>query len=514
MAKRKNFLPPKPGRVLDMNDRQRGIWGGLPERDGRRVEGRVYEASKAVFYFELVVRSTDGTLLQGPVLFHLDGSYAKNVIRIKKIQLDNTAVFGPCNANRLFNVGVQVLSANNSWVGLEFDLASLDDLPKKFHPEAFYRKLKANSRETHERKPMDIEVKGQRFQAFVEALVKAFPTPQRMDRMLQFRLEKDLARIVSLNNELDQIAFELIRAANAEGWTAELLVAARESAPNSPHLLRFAEDYGLASVDPKLERRVRDDLPFIDITKWRKRLGEIEAQVCRVEIPADRGVGTGFLLGPDVVITNYHVMKSVIQGQKQPDQVVLRFDYKRMDDGTTLNPGVEFRLAPQNWLIDHSPYSQTDLLADPGQQVPDLEELDYALLRVDGEPGNQKVGGDKAEPESPARKWIEPRAQAFDFPTDGPLFIVQHPEAAPLKLALDTKSVIGPNGNQTRVRYRTSTEPGSSGSPVFNVDWEWVALHHSGDRAVVPQFNQGIPVPAILDLLEKRGHKKKLGAQE
>ena len=50
-----------------------------------------------------------------------------------------------------------------------------------------------------------------------------------------------------------------------------------------------------------------------------------------------------------------------------------------------------------------------------------------------------------------------------------------------MKLALDTKAVIGLNGNGTRLRYRTNTEPGASGSPVFTVDWSIVALHHYGD---------------------------------
>jgi V8-like Glu-specific endopeptidase len=31
-----------------------------------------------------------------------------------------------------------------------------------------------------------------------------------------------------------------------------------------------------------------------------------------------------------------------------------------------------------------------------------------------------------------------------------------------------------------RVQYLTDTLPGSSGSPVFDADWNVVALHHSG----------------------------------
>ena len=225
-------------------------------------------------------------------------------------------------------------------------------------------------------------------------------------------------------------------------------------------------------------------------------------------------MGTGFLLGPDVVITNYHVLQNVIRQPAQAAKVVLRFDYKRLADGTTLNQGTVFRLTSANWLLDESPYSKVDLLVDPGDQTPTDEELDYALLRVDGEPGNQPVADDKAEPDAPTRKWIVPKEPVAPLPVDAPVFIVQHPEAGPLKLAMDTKSVLEINGNSTRVRYRTNTEPGSSGSPVFTDQWELAALHHSGDRAVVPAFNQGIPFAAILALLEKRGKKKLLSAHD
>src|SRR5207237_1063167 len=150
------------------------------------------------------------------------------------------------------------------------------------------------------------------------------------------------------------------------------------------------------------------------------------------------------LLGPDVLITNYHVMERVIKDPAVAGQVVLRFDYKKLDDGTTVNPGTEFRLVQQNWLIDSSPYSQVDLLADPGDQTPNSDELDYALLRVDGEPGNGQVG-DKGEPGAAPRRWVMPRAEPFAFPPDAPVFIVQHPEAQPLKLALDTKGVLAEN---------------------------------------------------------------------
>jgi V8-like Glu-specific endopeptidase len=71
----------------------------------------------------------------------------------------------------------------------------------------------------------------------------------------------------------------------------------------------------------------------------------------------------------------------------------------------------------------------------------------------------------------------------------------------PLKLALDSEGVLGYSPNERRLRYRTNTLNGSSGSPVFNQDWEILALHHAGD----PQYpylnrgayNEGVPIAAI-----------------
>ncbi|MGH2614249.1 MAG: effector-associated domain EAD1-containing protein [Thermomicrobiales bacterium] len=353
---------------------------------------------------------------------------------------------------------------------------------------------------------------GQQFQQFTQALLDAF-TYQRLTELVRFRLDDNLARM-AMGDDLQEIVFKLIRTAEAEGWTDRLLLAARESNPGNPQLLAFSQQFGLAPATPprpELERLIKQTNSFLDIAQWRRRLGEIEAQVCRVEIdaPQRRGFGTGFLLGPDVVMTNYHVMQPVIEGQgAQAEHVTLRFDYKRLEDGTTLNPGKTYRLAAE-WLIDKSPSSAVDLQPEPKSGAPAPDELDYALLRTAGAPGHDPVG-DRPDPESPPRKWVEAPAQPYAFVADTALSIVQHPQGGPLKLALDDDGVIGLNGNGTRVMYKTNTEPGSSGSPCFNSNWELVALHHSGDPNYSPghqpAYNQGIPFAAILQLLQDRGH--------
>jgi hypothetical protein len=64
------------------------------------------------------------------------------------------------------------------------------------------------------------------------------------------------------------------------------------------------------------------------------------------------------------------------------------------------------------------------------------------------------------------------------------------------------------------VRYRTNTEGGSSGSPVFDQNWQLVALHHAGDPSWVAKYNEGIPISLILAQLKARGVDGALGKQE
>ncbi|MGE0451625.1 MAG: effector-associated domain EAD1-containing protein [Vicinamibacterales bacterium] len=355
-----------------------------------------------------------------------------------------------------------------------------------------------------------LNLSGDKLQRLSEALRVAYPM-RRFAEMLQFRLSKRLEEI-SLGADYREIVFDTMMAAEAEGWTAELVLAARQSNPANAALLAFAQEVALAAGAPQLERTVKAKNPFLDVELFRTRLGELEAQVCRIEIDTPRGTvyGTGFLLGPDLVLTNHHVMDQVVAGTVQPSSVVFRFDYKKLASAV-ISQGSTFALAA-DWLVDCSPPSAIDLQPEPKQGVPSADELDYALVRLDGSPGTAAAGA-KADPNAPPRGWIKIGTPAA--PTaESPLFILQHPDSAPLKLALDMSGVIGPNGNGTRLKYGVNTEGGSSGAPCFNVDWELVALHHSGDPNFdpdhKPQYNEGIPIDAILALLTQRGKRDQI----
>jgi Trypsin-like peptidase domain/Effector-associated domain 1 len=365
-------------------------------------------------------------------------------------------------------------------------------------------------------------LQGQQFEQLRDALLAAF-SPATFDEMLLFQLGRRRTDI-ALGESQQEIVLRVIQRADSDNWVSDLLRAARESNPGSPELLAFAQQFGLAidtqwnvRDDARLERTIVETNSMLDPAIWRTKLSSIEHQICRIEIPArDPTFGTGFLLGPDLVMTNYHVIEKVYTGEVAPGDVTLRFDYALMADGITPNPGTVHQLAGPAWLVDHSEYSPIDTQADPRGAVPDSDQLDYALLRVAGSPGDEPVGGsDNENPNAPPRGWIGLPAETHAFVPGTAVFIMQHPKGEKLKLALETRAVIGVNANRTRVRYKTNTEHGSSGSPCFDANWNLIALHHVGDpdydRFHKPEYNQGIPITTIVDLLEQRGKEGELG---
>lgn len=335
-----------------------------------------------------------------------------------------------------------------------------------------------------------------------DALLSAYDFHS-MERMLFFELGKDLQQISPVVGDFRQIVFAVIRESERGGWTNDLVHAAHDANPGNPVLKAFTDKFlrfkGSAAA---LEKVIRRTNGFIDVSQWRRRLERIERQVCFIEIAGDH-FGTGFLINHDLVVTNYHVIEDLLGDQPrfQPEQVRVRFDFRKSEDGTVLNDGVRYQLNNAAWLVDHTPYSAND----PRDLAPAADELDYAVLRVAARelsgggaatPGNEPIVGSADK----IRGWIAVPEAAYAFTPGEALFIVQHPKDQPLKMALDTDGIEGVKFDGKRVRYRTNTEHGSSGSPCFNSNWELVALHHMGDPDwVTPGWNQGVPIARIRD---------------
>lgn len=179
-------------------------------------------------------------------------------------------------------------------------------------------------------------------------------------------------------------------------------------------------------------------------------------------------LGTGFLVRPDVVVSNHHVLCS---GGMRPTRVVARFDYESGAAG------------------GETGYVEKE--ADAGS-VRGSAAVDAAFVRL-------------REPE--ARSSLPVDTTATPLPGDR-VYIIQHPAGGPKKLGMVHNHVRHVGGDF--VQYLTDTLPGSSGSPVFNEQWEVIALHHRSVRAPVPGGqteirNQGVRIGPALAALTSLG---------
>ena len=245
---------------------------------------------------------------------------------------------------------------------------------------------------------------------------------------------------------------------------------------------RYEENAPERAAAPGLQRNVRPGLGKLDARRWLEVGAATERRVCRIERDG-RPLGTGFLVGRAAVLTNYHVVKAAIEAGTVAG-LACRFDYAVRVDGTREEGQVVAvdAAAPLDW----SPFAPAEATVTPDEPPPQPDQLDYALMPL-------------TEPAGEARGWITLPDTDVVLARDAPLMILQHPDGAPLKLALDTQSVLCTAAGGLRLRYRTNTEPGSSGSPCFTMDWDLAALHHLGDPAwrKVPEYNQGIPAALI-----------------
>jgi endonuclease G, mitochondrial len=203
-----------------------------------------------------------------------------------------------------------------------------------------------------------------------------------------------------------------------------------------------------------------------------KRAVERTASVCKIELAHLNRTGTGFLIAPTLVLTNYHLLGHNDEEVKNnAPNVVLRFGYitEESDNEQT------FHLVAKQPILDKS-------------QV--ANGLDYVLLQVD-----DKINKIKE---------IQPVPYELTPPTKGmAIHILQHPQGDTMKLAINDNGITGIHSTTGFIQYVTRTQGGSSGAPCFNEDWKVVALHHAQRAKSFGTIREGILFSAIYEEIKK-----------
>jgi endonuclease G, mitochondrial len=165
------------------------------------------------------------------------------------------------------------------------------------------------------------------------------------------------------------------------------------------------------------------------------------------------GFGTGFMISPRLLLTNNHVLRD----KEAAVHSEVEFDYQYDRNGRLL-PVVVFALEPETLFLTSQELDYT-LVAVRERSLNGIDVKRYGWTRLIGAQGKALLGDS--------------------------LNIIQHPKGEAKQIVLRSNQLV--DLFDRFAHYVTDTEPGSSGSPVYNDQWELVALHHSG----VPKRENG-----------------------
>jgi hypothetical protein len=216
-----------------------------------------------------------------------------------------------------------------------------------------------------------------------------------------------------------------------------------------------------------LEGWLRPQTNFLDVGFLRKAI-DCARSVCRVEVGATRGTGTGVLVSRDLILTNHHVLG------------------RRSDD---------LRTNATTTVLRFGAYTNSELAPAEGQKIAlsgvdpvvfasPVDKHDFVLLR--------------ASEEITMAKDVRPATIVTGTPEMGSaMHILQHPKGGAMKLAVSDDGVTWVHPESGKVQYVTRASGGSSGSPCFDANWNVVALHRAEIAKSFGSMREGILLSSI-----------------
>jgi endonuclease G, mitochondrial len=188
----------------------------------------------------------------------------------------------------------------------------------------------------------------------------------------------------------------------------------------------------------------------------------------------DHEVGTAWLIAPNLVITNHHVIAA---GLSMLDLVITN-DHVIAAGLSTLDAELWF---------DYYGEDDSQEVYKVSKVVVCNLHLDYAILEI-GSSDPQKQ--EQLHKRRPLPLNLNSQIHNEKNPA---ITIIQHPDGKPQKIGFREAPVTLDHTGQF-LYYKTDTMPGSSGSPVLDKSWRVIALHLGSYR---DKANQGIPISTI-----------------
>lgn len=321
-----------------------------------------------------------------------------------------------------------------------------------------------------------------------EIIESAYPVPNKLNIFVGEELNENLALIAGGNDHRDVI-FNLITWSIAKGRIQDLIGALAKDNSDRSDIQQFCAPFLQPQWNPSSwdinvdSEELQLFLPQqfsveADVGKLQQGLNLAAQAVCKITfadatIPTrgDRsatGSGTGVLIAPGFVLTNYHVLS--------------------LQAGADLNEIAQSAKFEFGYVSNQaSAVTNTTILTAVGTKAvvafSCVEELDYVVIQL----SPQADLAIRPVPLNVTAKLL-PRS---------PLHILQHPAGEEMKVSLSNNGVVKINEEKGLVLYVNQTKDGSSGSPCFDDDWRLVALHHKSMATSFGSVREGILYGAI-----------------
>lgn len=235
-------------------------------------------------------------------------------------------------------------------------------------------------------------------------------------------------------------------------------------------------------------------------------VGEIDAlrRTCRIICqvgPDEQERGSGFLVGPHLVLTNYHVVKALIADGKSiaGSHLRIRVELDALLRGDGRLENVKPYGVVDAWLVDSREAHARELSGGgtgPNAPWPDApfelaDKLDFAIIELDGTPGYERGWYDltKDHPPRPGETF-----ELFQFPLGRPM---SHEPGT-----FELPDVFAFSEKPPRFLHNALTERGSSGGLCLGGDNKAIALHQADqgeDEAGTPR-KVAIPLSLIAEV--------------
>ncbi|MDF5728956.1 MAG: trypsin-like peptidase domain-containing protein [Rhizonema sp. PD38] len=212
------------------------------------------------------------------------------------------------------------------------------------------------------------------------------------------------------------------------------------------YLIQRQESYELEDLDLELFTRL--------LEKGHENFKAISSRsaVGRIESPRGNPIGTGVLINNNFLLTCHHIFS-----KSQVQKAWVRFGY-----------------IAETHNLDKDVF-ELDFISQQSRS-------DYSLLKIKGQPQQQKA--------------IYINNDAI-LDSGQEIRIIHHPQGKPVVISdLGQITQVG----EDYIDYNLSTDNGSSGAPIFNRQWEMIAIHQGKNamsRNLETGTTSGIPVRAI-----------------